>query len=110
MNERWILVIIPAVSFAFVFLRSWLKERNKNRQPIIQIKAEITDIRLQSRTVNGAYGRTNLIGHYVTFRTADGELLELSAPADVGHQFIGTAGILTYQGSKCERFDADKSE
>lgn len=105
MDDRLILVIVPVAIFAWVVLRSWQQERRKNRQPTISIRAVIAAVRLESKTVNGAYGRTNLIGHHVTFRTAEGALLELTAPENVGHLPVGTTGVLTYQGSKCERFD-----
>ena len=107
MNERLILTILLVVGAVIFLIAAFLKEKRKNARPVIRIRAEITNVRLDSRSVNGAYGRTNLIGHYVTFRTAEGELLELSAPEDVGHCPIGTVGILTYQGNKCERFDAE---
>lgn len=110
MNEKMIPLLVIAVCLLAFVLFSFLKERRRNRQPTIQIRAEITNIRLENRAVRGAYGATNRIGHYVTFRTAEGDLLELSAPENVGHMSVGTAGILTFQGEKCERFDPDESE
>lgn len=107
MNTQLIRLIVLAAIVAVVLIVAFLKENRKQAQPTVQIRAEITNVRLDNRSVNGAYGRTNLIGHYVTFRTAEGELLELSAPEDVGYLPIGTAGTLTYQGNKCERFVPD---
>lgn len=107
MNDKIIRLLVIAAGVLVFLLVAFLKERRKNRQPTIQIRAEITAIRLDNLAVRGAYGATNRIGHYVTFHTAEGELLELSAPEDVGHLPIGTTGTLTYQGSKCERFDPE---
>ena len=107
MNDRLSLLLVLAAVAAAFLLFAFLKENRKQAQPTVQIRAEITNVRLDNRSVNGAYGRTNLIGHYVTFRTAEGELLELSAPEDVGYLSVGTAGTLTYQGNKCESFVPD---
>lgn len=71
--ERWMFAAAAVLIAAVMIVRSWLRERRQNRLPTIRIRAEITGIRLENRTVNGAYGRTNLIGHHVTFRTAEGE-------------------------------------
>ena len=110
MNERLLLLAAVLVGALCFFLHSLWKEKRKNALPTIRIQAEITHIRLDNRSHNGPYGRTNLIGHHVTFRTAEGELLELTAPESVGHLSIGTCGILTYQGTKCERFDVETSK
>lgn len=107
MNDKIMRLLVIAAGVLVFLLVAFLKERRKNRQPTIQIRAEITAIRLENRAVRGAYGATNRIGHYVTFRTAQGELMELSAPEDVGYLPVGTTGVLTYQGTKCERFDAE---
>lgn len=105
MDKRLIPILVIVAAIGLFLLVAWLKERRKNAQPTIQIKAELISIRLESCTVTGALHARNNIGHYVTFRTAEGELIELSASPEVGHMEAGTTGTLTYQGTKCERFE-----
>lgn len=83
--------------------RGW----KNRRQPTITIRATV--IEGKDTFDNLDYGvRDGGHAHYVTFRTAEGLEVTLSVPRETYWAAEpGVTGILTYQGSKCERFDPD---
>lgn len=108
MDEKILRIIVIAAALAILLLFAWLKDRKKNRQPIYTIKATIQSKSVVSTPVRGLYGPKNLLDYMVTFYLADGRIVELSAPDNVGNHPVGTTGTLVFQGTKCERFDPNK--
>lgn len=106
MDGKLIIAALAVAGMAGFVLVSLAKERRQNCLPTVQIRATILSVRREAVSTRGPYGMRNIICHHVTFRTAEGEILELTAPEDTGRLPVGTSGLLTYQGGKCERFDA----
>lgn len=60
MNDN-IKAIIALLIFAAVFLLvQWLKQKKKDRQPTIAIRATIQSKTVHTQSVKGLYGATNL--------------------------------------------------
>ena len=108
MNDN-INAIIALLIFAAVFLLvQWLKQKKKDRQPTIAIRATIQSKSVFARSVNGAYGSTNHRYCRILFLLADGSSIELNTPEELYQYPDGTSGRLVFQGDKFERFDPDK--
>lgn len=104
-NQQRLLVVIALMVFFCLFaLGSWLKERRKNRLPVLEIEATVLSKRVVSQTHRSTYGSVNGHYYYVTFRCANGAVLELPAPEGSGTFSEGQSGILIYQGKKMEKF------
>lgn len=103
-QQRLIFIALLAVAFGLFALTAWLNEQNKNRLPVLEIEATVLSKRAVSRSHRGAFGSVN--GHYyiVTFRCANGDVLELPAPEGSGAFPEGQTGLLTHQGQKMEKF------
>ena len=103
-QQRLGLIILLAAGFTLFALASWWKERRRNRLPVIEVEATVLSKRVVTQTHRSTYGRVNGHYYYVTFRCANGDVLELPAPEGAGGFPEGERGILTYQGKKMEKF------
>lgn len=107
MNDRIKILIVLAIAGSIFLLVEFLKQRRKDRQPTIRIRATIRSKAVVSTTTKGVYGPMNVRSYIVTFDLADGSRAELTAPDTIGQYPDGTSGTITFQGTKCERFDPD---
>lgn len=108
MNDRIKILIALAIFTALFLLVQWLKQKKKDRQPTIAIRATIHSKAVVQTTTKGIYGPVNVRSYVVTFDLADGSRVKLTAPEEIGNYPDGTTGTVIFQGSKCERFDPDK--
>jgi len=84
--------------------------RNR-RQPTITTRAEVlgNDANLDNIIYSGQYTRDGGVVRTVSFRTAEGQDVTLTVSREIHWAAEpGVTGTLTYQGTKCERFDPDK--
>lgn len=91
-------------------LPNWRGYRNR-KQPTVTVratvvgKAEGADYAIYA----GSAARFSGQVYCIVFRTAEGLEVTLTVPRDDYYNFReGTAGILTYQGTKCEKFTPDR--
>ena len=104
MNERLVMLLIFVAVCAIGALFAILKDKLKSMDPIIEIEAEVLSKRAVAASHRGAYGLANGHYYYVTFRTADGSVVELRTSEGSGTYDEGSRGMLTYQDEKCEQF------
>lgn len=72
-----------------------LRRRDNQRKPVITVEAKV----VSHRTMRERVGRRNVIRYYITFKTADGELLEFSVSQIDFEDFdVGATGPLRYRG------------
>ena len=93
-----------------LILPSWRGYQNR-KQPTITIRATVAGKAEDfSYTIHSNfYSRTDGKMYMLVFHTAEGQQVICSVPRDDYYNFKpGTNGILTYQGSKCEKFTPDK--
>ena len=104
MNGRLVLLLIFVAVCVAGGLLALLKDKLNAMEPVIEIEAEVLSKRAVAQSHRGAYGSTN--GHYyiVTFRTENGEVVELRTPEGSGIYEENSEGILIYQADKCEKF------
>lgn len=83
----------------------------KNRQqPTITIPATVVGKteNMDNVIYAGSAARFSGAVHFLVFRTEDGLEVTLTVPRDDYYNLKeGTTGILTYQGTKCEKFTPD---
>jgi len=103
-QQRLLFIAALAAVFGLFALISWLRERRRNRLPVMEIEATVLSKRVVTQTHRSTYGRVNGHYYYVTFRCANGDVLEFSAPEGAGAFLEGETGILLYQGEKMEKF------
>lgn len=108
MNERLLPILIISGVLVILIFFAWLKQRKKDRQPTITIRATVRSKSPVTTSVRGPYGLRNIHGYQVTFDLADGSRVALSVPENFGKYPDGTTGTLTYHDTKCERFDPDQ--
>ena len=104
MNERLVMLLILVAVCVAGALLAMLKDKLKSMDPVIEIEAEVLSKRAVAASHRGAYGVTNGHYYYVTFRTADGAVVELRTAEGSGTYDEGSKGMLTYQDDKCEQF------
>lgn len=107
MNDRRKILIALIIFTAGFLLIQWLKQKKKDRQPTVTIRATIQSKAVFSQTVRGMYGSTNLRYCRILFLLADGSSVELNTPEELYKYPDGTAGRLVFQGETFERFDPD---
>jgi len=102
-----IMVILGGGYYLYMFIAPNYRGWKNRRQPTITIRATVVEGK--DTFDNLGYGvRDGGHAHYVTFHTAEGLEVTLSVSRET--YWIakpGVTGILTYQGTKCERFDPD---
>lgn len=108
MNDRIKILIALAIFTAVFLLVQWLKQRKKDRQPTVAIRATIQSKSVSAQSVKGLYGARNLRYCRILFLLADGSSIQLNTPEELYKYPDGTSGILVFQGEKFERFDPDK--
>ena len=104
MNDKFYLLLIFAVVCVLGGLFAFLKDKVNSWNPVIEIEAEVLSKRAVATSHRGAYGSVNGHYYYVTFRTADGSVVELRTAEGSGLYEEGSKGILIYQEEKCEKF------
>lgn len=95
----------------FGFLKPNIQGWENRQQPTITIPATVVGKTENMDNVIYAGSAARFGGgvHFLIFRTKDGLEVTLTVPRDDYYNLKeGTTGILTYQGTKCERFDPDK--
>lgn len=111
--ERTDIIIIGLLLFyfLFVFLPPNLRGYRNRRQPTITIRATVVGkAQNMSNAIHGGFATRDGGGVYMlVFNTANGLQVTLTVPRDDYYNLQeGTKGILTYQGSKCEKLTPDK--
>ena len=118
MNTEQILTLIlyilaPLVAIWYLYdiiLKPNIQGAKNRRQPIVTTRATVVgrDKNLDNMVYSSFYTRDGGDVHFLIFRTEGGEQVTLTVPQNLYYNAPdGTTGILTYQGSKCERFDAN---
>lgn len=105
------LLVLAPIGFYFGIIKPNIHGYKNRRQPTITIPATIVgkEQNLDNVIYSGSAARFSGTVHYLTFKTKDGLLVTLTVPRDDYYNLKeGTTGTLTYQGTKCERFDPDK--
>lgn len=109
MLEKYWFLIVGAAGIALFVLTELRRERKKNAQPIYEVKATIISLRLGSRGARGGgFGHYTMGSCYADFELEDGTRVELTAPAKLCENPVGTKGLLIYQGTKCEKFTPEQ--
>ncbi len=106
-------ILVPAAIIVNVYFYAMPTIRGiRNRhQPTITIPATVIskDNSKGNALYSGAAARFDGTFYCLTFKTKDGLLVTLTVPRnDYYNLKEGTTGTLTYQGTKCERFDPHK--
>lgn len=106
----YILIALIIILGGYYYLMPHWRGYKNRKQPTITIRATV--IAQKKNLDNMIYSsfdtRDSGDVHYVTFRTADGQDVMLTASRETYWKAdIGVTGTLTYQGTKCERFDPD---
>ncbi len=107
MNDRIKILIALAIFTALFLLVQWLKQKKKDRQPTIAIRATIQSKSVYAQSLKGLYGSTNHRYCRILFLLADGSSIELNTREELYQYPDGTTGRLVFQGDKFERFDTD---
>ena len=107
MNDGWILLIFIGIPVTVFVLKSWLKDRKNSRLPTYEYKATIMSKQVVVKAIKGPYGLRNNLSNLIVFKLANGQLVELHAPAEMGYP-DGTTGTVIFTGTKCEKFTPDK--
>ena len=105
-------VLVALWYFYDVILRPNIRGAKNRRQPTITTRATVVgrDKNLDNVIYSGFYTRDGGDVHFLRFRTEGGDLVNLTVPRILYNTTPdGTTGTLTYQGTKCERFDADEA-
>lgn len=105
--------VIGAIWLYQIILKPNIKGARNRRQPIVTIRATVVgrEKNMDNVVYSGYYNRDGGDVHLLIFRTEEGQQVTLTVPRMLYNTTPdGTTGVLTYQGTKCERFDADKSE
>ena len=103
-QTRLIFLIFLGIAAALFLLFAFLKQKLNDSEPIFETKAEVLSKKVVTQSHRSTYGRVNGHYYYVTFRCANGDVLELPAPEGSGAFPEGQTGILTWQGKKMEQF------
>lgn len=94
-----------------IILKPNIQGAKNRRQPTVTVRATVIgrDKNLNNIVYSGFYTRDSGDVCFLCFRTEEGEALTLTVPKDTYLRIPdGAVGTLTYQGTKCERFDADE--
>lgn len=108
-------ILVPIVAiwyFYDIILRPNIRGWCNRRQPTITTRATVVgrDKDLGNVVYSSFYNRDGGDVHFLIFRTENGEQVTLTVPRILYSTTPdGTNGTLTYQGTKCERFDADET-
>ena len=103
-QTRLIFLIFLGIAAALFLLFAFLKQKLNDSEPIFETKAEVLSKKVVTQSHRSTYGRVNGHYYYVTFRCANGDVLELPAPEGSGAIPEGQTGILTWQGKKMDQF------
>lgn len=108
-------ILLPIVAiwyFYQIILVPNIQGARNRRQPTITTRATVVgrDKNLGNVVYSSFYNRDGGDVCFLIFRTEGGEQVTLTVPRILYSTTPdGTEGTLTYQGTKCERFDADKA-
>lgn len=109
-------IAVPVVAvwyFYQIILKPNIRGAINRRQPVVTTRATVVgrDKNLDNVIYSGFYNRDGGDVHFLVFRTELGEQVTLTVPRILYSTTPdGTSGTLIYQGTKCERFDADAAE
>lgn len=95
-----------------IILKPNIQGARNRRQPVITTRAEVVGRakNLDNVAYSSFYTRDGGDVHMLLFRTAEGNEVTLTVPRILYSTLPdGTNGTLIYQGTKCERFDADET-
>ncbi len=97
-------IILGLLSGLFL---EYLRRRDNQRKPVVTVEAKV----VSHRTMRERVGRTTVVRYYITFKTADSELLEFSVSQIDFEDFdVGETGPLRYRGWEFMSFGVkDKS-
>lgn len=107
-----LLILLPVAIIIklYYFIMPTVRGVRNRRQPVITTLAEVigNDTNSDNVIYSSNYTRDGGTVRYVTFRTADGKDVTLTVSREIYWAAEpGVTGTLTYQGTKCERFDPD---
>lgn len=106
-----VFIVGVPVFIYFSFVKPNLQGWENRQQPTITIQATVVGKTENMDNVIYAGSAARFGGgiHCLIFQTADNQQVTLTVPRDDYYNIkAGTTGTLTYQGTKCERFDPDK--
>lgn len=106
-------IMLPIVGiwyFCQIILAPNIRGARNRRQPTITVRATVVgrDKNYGNVVYSSFYNRDGGDVCYLIFDTDSGDRVTLTVPRILYSTTPdGTTGLLTYQGTKCERFDAD---
>lgn len=109
--SEYIIAITALLVFLCIYLPPNYRGWKNRRQPTITIRATVVgkDENHNNVIYSNYYTRDGGRVYMLTFDTEDHQRVSLTVPRDTYWLTeIGTAGVLTYQGTKCEKFTPDK--
>ncbi len=98
------------IVFLMFFIPPNVRSYRNRRQPTITIRATVVgkEENMDNVIFSGAYARQGGGVFLLVFDTAEGNRVTLTVPRDDYYNTQpGTKGLLTYQGTKCEKFAPD---
>jgi len=107
MPKPFDMLILPGICLLLLLLFASLAIRKKRCRKDCTIHATIRSKALVSCTIAECGGARAGLVYQISFSLADGRLVELSAPLEIGGYPDGTGGTLTFRERKCEAFTPD---